>query len=213
MEEDYLPFLEVTAWFSTSVPKIYKDIWVLHGGRTAPSKSAEFLFSTSADCEDTGHIHVETPTVVVFHPEWLACVVRAQCYPKDHACGPYYICPAFMKGTQVEALSYNPHHPPPLPEPKSKRKTANMHNPSTVCSCPTGPSTPTDPCLSPCGEDEHLQYLSSHLFNTQDFIRLEDCDPVTEPVCDFIPNQNGCEVRRMTRDIRSSRALQPRGAV
>ena len=110
---------------------------------------------------------METPTVVVFHPEWLACVVRAQCYPKDHACGPYYICPAFMKGTHVEALSYNPHHPPPLPEPKSKRKTANMHNPSTVCSCPTGPSTPKDPCISPCGEDEHLQYLSSHLFNTQ----------------------------------------------
>ena len=32
-----------------------------------------------------------------------------------------------------------------------------------------------------------------------DFIRLEDCEPVLEPIYDFIPNQNGCQVKRTMR--------------
>ena len=51
----------------------------------------------------------------------------------------------------------------------------------------------------------YMHFLSYILFPAEchgddtDFIRLEDCEPVSEPIYDFIPNRNGCQVKRMVR--------------
>ena len=133
---------------------------VLHGGRFVRRDSADFLFSTNADCEDTKLVHKEVPTLVVFHPEWIVCVVRARSQPKDHGCGPYYICPASMRGTQVEALSFNPLHPPPPPvaatTTTSKNEASDVHSP-VVSVSPTA------------GEEDEasLHIISTQHFNTQ----------------------------------------------
>ena len=145
---------------------------VLHGGRFVSRDSADFLFSTNADCEDTKLVHKEVPTLVVFHPEWIVRVVRARCHPKDHGCGPYYICPASMRGTQVEALSFNPLHPPPSPiattTTMNKNEASDAHTPVESHHCfaeqkPGRDVTPTD------GEEdeESLHMLSTQHFNTQ----------------------------------------------
>ena len=83
-------------------------------------------------------VHREMPTLVVFHPDWIVAIVKAHCLPKDHTCGPYYLCPTELRDTPAAAHAYNPNSPPTPPKQRAVNSNGGGCSPIKEDTCAGG---------------------------------------------------------------------------
>ncbi|XP_037551360.1 telomere repeats-binding bouquet formation protein 2 [Nematolebias whitei] len=85
------------AWFSSSVPKDYRNFWVLEGGTVTGWRTADYLFSADATCPDTLRIFDSKDyiwnKVTVFHCLFLSTCEKRQSV-KSVGIGHYVLPPA-----------------------------------------------------------------------------------------------------------------------
>ncbi|XP_008308302.1 telomere repeats-binding bouquet formation protein 2 [Cynoglossus semilaevis] len=75
-------FREKSAWFSKSVSPNSRTFWIVQGGTVTGWKTADYIFSEDATCQDTLRIFLSKDyllnKVTVFHSEFLSACERRQ---------------------------------------------------------------------------------------------------------------------------------------
>ncbi|XP_069553756.1 telomere repeats-binding bouquet formation protein 2 isoform X2 [Brachyistius frenatus] len=89
-----------SAWFSGSVPEMYRNFWTLEGGTISTWRTADYLFSADATCLDTRRIFESKDylwnKVTVFHSLFLSACEKRQSV-KSVCIGHYVLPPAFVQ--------------------------------------------------------------------------------------------------------------------
>ncbi|XP_074472512.1 telomere repeats-binding bouquet formation protein 2 [Sebastes fasciatus] len=93
-------FRNKSAWFSSSVPQACNNFWTSEGGTVAGWRTADYLFSEDATCEDTLRIFESKDylcnKVAVFHSLFLSACEKRQSV-KSVCIGHYVLPPASVQ--------------------------------------------------------------------------------------------------------------------
>lgn len=102
-------FEGLSAWFSTSVRRKIKQLWVDYGGREASLEDAQFIFSQDAKVPDTESIFNSDAYLeehlAVFHPSYIRECIKHGNISKV-TLGKYFFPPADVQAIAREQLQY-----------------------------------------------------------------------------------------------------------
>ncbi|XP_045216489.2 uncharacterized protein LOC123566446 [Mercenaria mercenaria] len=102
-------FEGLSAWFSSSVSRKVKKIWVKNGGRVTSVEDAQYIFSQDTESPDTQSIFESEAYLeehlAVFHPNYIKeCVKRG--HIEQVTLGKYFFPPEDVQAIAREQLQY-----------------------------------------------------------------------------------------------------------
>lgn len=102
-------FQGLSAWFSSSVNKKKRKLWVSNGGTEAPLDSAQYIFSQDPSVKDTERIFESNAYldehVAVFHPNYI-CECVKQNNMKAVVLGKYFFPPKDIQEIARQQVNY-----------------------------------------------------------------------------------------------------------
>lgn len=195
-------FSSKSAWFSSSVPPERHDFWLLEGGTLAEWRSADYLFSADATCDDTLRIFESKDflqdKVVVFHCLFLLACERHQSV-KSVCIGHYVLPPASVQNEVrkvVGRLIWDREDEWPAAQDSYTSSICQMDDKSAEVSRSNSESSDTDSSDSEtlCG------YLLDYPFSDTltGYVSMDSLQKYTGDLCDFHPR---CFQRCKCKDL------------